>query len=112
MIELGIIDICTEVSLLSSYMAMPQRGHLKAALHVMSYLKIRHNSRLVLDPSYPTIDEDEFKGDLDRKEFYGGAEEAVPHNAPRPRGKEVVWRVFVDPDHAGTKPIGAPARDS
>ncbi len=41
MIELGCIDICTEVSMLSLHMALPCQGHLEAALHVMSYLS-RH----------------------------------------------------------------------
>ena len=56
MIELGRIDIATEVSQLSSYLAMPRQGHLLGALHVMSYLKQKHNSMLVLDPTYPEVD--------------------------------------------------------
>jgi hypothetical protein len=35
MIEIGRIDIATEVSLLSSYLAHPREGHLEGALHVM-----------------------------------------------------------------------------
>ncbi len=38
MIELGRVDICTEVSMLSSHMALSCQGHLEAALHVMLYL--------------------------------------------------------------------------
>ena len=37
--ELGRVDLVTEVSLLASQMAMPRRGHLDAALHVVAHLK-------------------------------------------------------------------------
>jgi hypothetical protein len=38
MVELGCIDIVTEVSMFSSYLACPREGHLENALHVMGYL--------------------------------------------------------------------------
>jgi hypothetical protein len=38
MVELGRIDIATEVSMLSSYLACPHEGHLENALHVIGYL--------------------------------------------------------------------------
>jgi hypothetical protein len=44
MVELGRVDIATEISLLSSHLAYPREGHLDAALHVMGYLKQKHNS--------------------------------------------------------------------
>ena len=100
---LGRIDIATEVSQLSSFLAMPRKGHLQGALHVMSYLRLKHNSRLVLDPSYPDIDMSEFNRNRDWTDFYGDAEESIPHNAPKPRGKGVDLRMFVDSDHAGNK---------
>ena len=55
MVEIGRIDIMTEVSMLSSHLAMPREGHLDAVLHVYAYLKKKYNSRLALDPTYPTI---------------------------------------------------------
>ena len=51
MIKIGRIDINTEVSLLSSYSAMPRQWHLEAAWLIMGYLKLRHNSRFVFNPS-------------------------------------------------------------
>ena len=101
-IELGRIDIATEISLLSSYLAMPREGHLDAAINVMAYLKLHHNSRLVLDPTYPTIVRSDFKV-CDWREFYGDIKEAIPPNAPEPLGKDVDLRMFVDSDHAGDK---------
>jgi hypothetical protein len=103
MIELGRVDISTEISLLSSHLALPREGHLDAALHVMGYLKYHHNSRLVLDPTYPTINRETFQHDHDWTEFYGTPREPIPPDAPTPRGKPVVIRMFVDSDHAGDK---------
>ena len=101
MIELGRIDIATEVSLLSSHLALPREGHLEAALHCMAYLEAKHNSRIVLDPTYPDIDA-RFKK-CDWKEFYGDVEEALPPDMPEARGKPLDLRMFVDSDHAGEK---------
>ncbi len=56
MVELGRVDIATDISLLSSHLAYPREGHLDAALHVMGYLKQNHNSQLIFDPNYPDID--------------------------------------------------------
>ena len=61
MVDLVKIEISVEVSHLSSFLTMPRQGHLVNALHIMSYLKINHKSRLVLDPSYPGIYMFEFK---------------------------------------------------
>jgi hypothetical protein len=44
MVEFGRIDIATEVSMLSSYLACPREGHLENALHVMRYLQLKHSS--------------------------------------------------------------------
>ena len=37
-------------------MAMPRKGHLDAALHVIVHLKTRSNAHLVFDSTYPDID--------------------------------------------------------
>ena len=66
-------------------------------------MKGRPNSRLAMDPSYPTIDESKFKKDLEWTPFYGDVEEAIPPNALEPRGKSVDLRMMVDSDHAGEK---------
>ena len=101
-VELGRVDIITEVSLLSSQMAMPRRGHLEAAFHMFAHLKIKHNSTLVFDPCYPDIDMKDFK-DCDWKNFYGEVNEPMPPNAPPPLGKEVEIMMHVDADFAGDR---------
>jgi hypothetical protein len=81
MVELGHIDIATEVSMLSSYLACPCEGHLENALHVMGYLQLKHNSRLIFDPTYPDIDQTAFPS-FDWTESYGNVEEAIPPDMP------------------------------
>ena len=56
MVELGQVDIVTEVSMLALHLAYPQEGHLETALHIMGYVKKKHNTRLVFDPTYPDIE--------------------------------------------------------
>ena len=56
-VEIGRIDICAEVSMLSSRLALPRHGHLQQVFNIFSYLKQHHNSRIVFDPSYPHIDD-------------------------------------------------------
>ena len=102
MVELGRLDIATEVSMLASHLCLPREGHLEAAIHMMAYLKSHHNTRLVFDPTYPIIDMSDFK-EHDWTSFYAGAEEAIPSNAPEPLGKPIDLRAYVDSDHAGDK---------
>ena len=100
MVEIGRVDMITEVSMLASQLANPREGHLECVFHIYAYLKIHHNSRMVFDPTYPPIDMSQFKK-CDWKTFYPAAKEALPTNAPEPRGKEVDIRLYVDSDHAG-----------
>ncbi len=102
MVEIGRVDIITEVSLMSSHMAMPREGHLDAVLHIFGFLKIKYNSRMCFDPTVPYCDDSAFK-DCDWKQFYGNVVEPIPSNAPEPRGKSVHLRMYVDSDHAGEK---------
>jgi hypothetical protein len=48
-VELGCLDITTEVSMLLSHNALPREGHLNAVFQIFSYLKTKTNARLVLD---------------------------------------------------------------
>ena len=101
MVELGLVDIAVEVSQLSLFLSMPHKGYVVSALHIMSYLRINNNSRLVLDPSYADINLSEFKSDENWTAFYGYSEEAKPHNAPKPLGKEIELKMFVNSSHVG-----------
>ena len=98
-VEMGRIDIATEVSRLASHVALPRKGHLQTVFHIYVYLKKRHNSRFALDPSNLEIDMRVFH-QADWADFYGDVKEAIPVNAPEPRGKPIILRAFVDSDYA------------
>ena len=100
MVEIGWVDIITEVFKMVSQMAAPREGHLEALLHMFGFLKINHNSRMAHDLFYPTVNMSAFK-ECDWKQFNGNVKEAIPSNAPEPRGKDVDLRMYVDSDHAG-----------
>jgi hypothetical protein len=87
-VELGRVDIITEVLTLSSHLALPCEGHLEALLHLFAYLNKKHNVNIIFNPLYPTIDMTVFK-ECNWKHFYGDVHEAIPPNAPPPRGKDV-----------------------
>jgi hypothetical protein len=101
-VELGRIDIMCEVSMLSSFLAMPREGHLTAVFNVFAYLKSHNRSRLVFDDTYAVIN-NQFKENVDWTDFYGDVKEPIPPNAPQPRGKAVEITTFVDADHAGDR---------
>ena len=93
-VDLERIDVCCETSMLSSYVAMSREVHLQQIYHMFTYLKRHRNARIVLGPSYPEIDDEEFIA-RDWSDFYGTLKEEIPENAPKPRGMEFVMRVFV-----------------
>ncbi len=99
-VEIGRVDILLEVSLLSSYLAMPRVGHLKQAFHVFGYLKTHRKRKLAFDPAHPSIQENRFQQG-DWTEFYRDAKEAIPENMPKPRGNCMSTHCFVDANHAG-----------
>jgi hypothetical protein len=55
-VEVGRIDIITEVSMFSTYLCLLREGHLEAVFRVFAYLGIHHNARVVFDPTYPAVD--------------------------------------------------------
>ena len=81
---------------------MLKQWHLEAVLHIMGYLKIRHNYRSSFNPSNPDIDHSNFL-DCDWTDFYKGVVEGIPPNATSLRGIEVDLCMLVDSNHAGNK---------
>ncbi len=88
--------------MLSFYLTCPRKGHLENALHVIGYLRLKHNLPLIFDPTYPDIDLTAYPS-FDWTEFYGDVEEAIPPDMPPPLGKDVDLHMMVDSDHAGEK---------
>lgn len=101
-IELGRIDIAMEVSMLSTHLALPREGHLQQVHHMFGYLKAKPKKTLAFDPTHPDIDEGRFQK-CDWHDFYRGAAESIPGDAPEPRGNVVSTHCFVDADHAGNR---------
>ena len=109
-IELGRIDIITEVSVLSQHQCNPREGQLNALYRIFWYLKCEmarnkcpNVGRLVYDSSKTDIDERLFpQPELNQwDDFYPDAEELLPPKMPKPRGRSVKIRTYVDADHAG-----------
>lgn len=103
MVELGRVDICLEVSIMSSHLALPRFGHLQQLLHIFAHLKHHHNTELVFDPTDPQVDTALFeRRDWTTSEFgHLDGIDARPPNAPPPRGFGFIMRAKVDADHAG-----------
>ena len=99
-VKLGRVDILLETSLLSAFLASPREGHLEAVYHIFGYLKSHPKRKIAFDPSYPDISKSRFL-QHNWTDFYTGATEAIPPNAPPARGKSVTMDCFVDANLAG-----------
>ena len=96
-VELGQIDICLEVSMMSSCLALLREGHLDQVFQIFAYIKQHHNTELVYDPSDPCVDKSEFEAqDWTSSEFgHLQGKEELPPNMPELRGMGFVMRVKV-----------------
>lgn len=99
-VELGRIDIYTEVALLSQHLALPRVGHLEAVYHVFAYLNKHEKSRIIFDPTDP-VPVTPTHPRPDWSSFYPQLEEELPPRMPEPLGNPVTLHGFVDANHAG-----------
>ncbi len=99
-VELGRIDIHLSVALMAQYLAQPRLGHLDQLYHIVAYIKAHLHSHIILDATLPHINSERFMT-VDWSSFYPDAVEAIPKNAPAPRGKAIIMSCFVDADRAG-----------
>ena len=67
MVELGRVDICTEVSMILSCLAMPPTGHLDAVFHAFVYVKKNHNVETVFDPTETEVNMEDFPREAERR---------------------------------------------
>ena len=101
-VELGRADICVEVSMMSSHLALPREGHLKELFHIFAYLKKHHNAEMVFDPTPVEFDRSVFDQDWTFLSYAcEELREELPPNMPKPLGSSMTMRVFVDSDLAG-----------
>ena len=85
-VELGRIDITTEVSMMASYMSLPCQGHQDQLFHIFAFLKNKHNAEMVFDPSEPDIDKNLFPKEDWSNTVYGECSEDIPSNISEARG--------------------------
>jgi hypothetical protein len=84
-VELGRVNICCEISMMSSHLALPRQGHLKQIYHGFAYLKKYHNAQMVFNPSYSNIDLPLFEQkDWTMTEFGLTTKEDLPPKMPQP----------------------------
>ena len=62
-VDIGRVDILTEISILSSYQDSPKKGRLKQIYHVFDFLKKNSNLTLYSDPIETLIGQSWFRGD-------------------------------------------------
>ena len=101
-VKLGRVDVCLEVSMMSSHLALPRKGHMEQVMQIFGYLKKYHSEELVFDPSDPTINEQAFeRRDWASSEFgHVEGKEELPPNMPEPGGLGFTVVAKVDADHA------------
>jgi len=97
-VELGRIDICTEVSMMASFQAAPRKGHLDAVFHIFAFLKKHPKAKLIFDssraPHIPVPDKPQWS------DFYDATPESLPPGAPPPLGESVQTTTFADSSFA------------
>ena len=95
-VTIGRIDITTAVMTLSSFRALPRKGHMDRAKRVYSYLGKMKDAVIrirVDEPDYSGIPETLHKWDYS---IYGEGSEILPSDAPEPLGKPVILTHYVD----------------
>ena len=60
-VELGRFNMCVKVSMLSSCLDMPRKGHIQQLFHIFAYLKKHQNTEMVFYPPFPYFDADKLQ---------------------------------------------------
>ena len=94
-VSLGRIDIMNAVISLGTFRPAPRIGHLELAKRVCSYLRNRKNSAIKFNVDLPDYSSFEVV-DGNWGAQYGDCSEAVPLDAPVPKGNPVLLTTFVD----------------
>ena len=99
--ELGRVDICVEVSMMSSHVALLRKVNFYQVLHIFGYLKKHHNDKMVFEPTDPDINMSKFKKQDWSQMIYGELNEVMPTNAALACGRGMHMNVWVELDYAG-----------
>ena len=99
-VELGRIDIYTEVASLPQHLALPHIGHLEAVYHGFACLNKHEKSTIIFDPTDP-LPNTPTTAKPDWTPFYSNPAELLPQKMAEPLGHPVYMYTFVDANHAG-----------
>jgi hypothetical protein len=95
-VSIGRLDIATAVMSLSSFHAMPRRGHLEWAKRIYGYLQKMKEARirvLTNEPDFSDYQDPEYDWSLS---VYGDVKEIIPTDIPEPKGKYVTLSHYFD----------------
>jgi len=99
-VELGRVDICTEVSIMAGCAANPRVGHLDAVCHIFAWLKKHDRSKLVFNSACIN---NKAQSLPDWTDFCKDVKKQIPADAPEPLEKPVEMTSHIDSDHVGDK---------
>ena len=103
-IELGRVDILYEGPLLSSHLAIPQKGHMEALMEIFVYIYKAYGKTIIIDPIIPKVDTSmEMETNLLKSIYSKDNQEEIMVNTPEPLGNPMSVNVFVDAIHEGDK---------
>jgi hypothetical protein len=93
---IGRLDIATAVMSLSSFRAMPRRGHLKRAKQIYGYLQKMKEARIQVLTNEPDYSDYQDPGYDSSSSVYGDVKEIIPMDIPEPKGKYVTLSHYFD----------------
>ena len=109
--ELGIVDICTDTSMMSYHRGLPRRGHIESLFHMWSYLEKHNNWEILVNPAEPDFDMADFQHEYWVLSIYGDVKEYMPPiflfaesgagDISEPRGQGFTITVYFDCDIGG-----------
>ena len=95
-IQIGRFDVGTATMTMSRFRAAPREGHLDRVKRIFGYLSKMRNGVIRIrteEPDYSHLTPKEYEWFYT---CYGGAEEELPSDAPRPLGKRIITTSYVD----------------
>ena len=96
LISLGRFDIAVHVMSLSRFRAQPRKGHLDRAKRIVGYLLFLPDGAIRFrtgEPDFSSLEDQEYDW---TRTVYSGACEQIPHDIPKPLGKQVQTTHYVD----------------
>ena len=92
------------MSLLSSHLAIPQKGHMEALMANFVYIEKYYGKTIIINTMIPKVDTSMEIDTNWLKSIYGDDnQEEIPANTPEPLGNPMSFNVFVDESHAREK---------